>query len=528
MKTDNSRFDDHRGGESYRPGSSRGFGRRSRSPPRIRSPPTRLVADTWAPSSNRKYSRHRSPSAPSRRRSRSPQSFTRTPGIGSYPRAYPPRRFSPRRDLRHRSPPPVPRRPRSSFRGDRAREIGWGPSSTSRHSREPSADREYGYYQRGRRQPSDGRHTRSRSSSRHKTPFDDGRRVMAATRARSPLFGGRRGRDVPPSRHAGQKSWSRSPSSKRHSASAPMFNSKRSTPLDDRTEPLSRGNQSRSPQTRDISGRRALKDGVVVSDQIDNSSSIFQIPETRTQSPTADKGPERSSSIQIDVESSRHFHAPDPSGQNQTSYPSNAPSQPKAFSTIGNHKSSPPGLPHPPKPLPSHARASSISLLSAPTKPRGNYNFKESNWGSTSMRRGLLPLASHGLSVAPRSSQSSATGVDSQRPIFSRSGSVHGTSSAGTTKYSRYLAGLQTVLPGGRLTPFDFDTITERRLSQLESDRDRLLDQIAERQSSKRAGLRDWDRLDRESSVCALKSELAESHLQCITDAENHVGRVLF
>jgi hypothetical protein len=71
------------------------------------------------------------------------------------------------------------------------------------------------------------------------------------------------------------------------------------------------------------------------------------------------------------------------------------------------------------------------------------------------------------------------------------------------------------------------DAATEKRLSQLEVDREKLLEQMAEKQRLKRAGLREWDRLDRESSICALKSELAEGHLQRMAD-ESIGGGVLF
>jgi hypothetical protein len=71
------------------------------------------------------------------------------------------------------------------------------------------------------------------------------------------------------------------------------------------------------------------------------------------------------------------------------------------------------------------------------------------------------------------------------------------------------------------------DAATEKRLSQLEIDKEKLLEQMAEKQRLKRAGLREWDRLDRESSICALKSELAEGHLQRMAD-ESIGGGVLF
>jgi hypothetical protein len=71
------------------------------------------------------------------------------------------------------------------------------------------------------------------------------------------------------------------------------------------------------------------------------------------------------------------------------------------------------------------------------------------------------------------------------------------------------------------------DAATEKRISQLEVDKEKLLEQMAEKQRLKRAGLREWDRLDRESSICALKSELAEGHLQRMAD-ESIGGGVLF
>jgi predicted alpha/beta hydrolase len=67
----------------------------------------------------------------------------------------------------------------------------------------------------------------------------------------------------------------------------------------------------------------------------------------------------------------------------------------------------------------------------------------------------------------------------------------------------------------------------EKRLSLLEADKEKLLEQIAETQRTKRLELRDWDRLDREGAICALKSELAEGHLQRMAD-ESIGGGILF
>lgn len=83
-------------------------------------------------------------------------------------------------------------------------------------------------------------------------------------------------------------------------------------------------------------------------------------------------------------------------------------------------------------------------------------------------------------------------------------------------------------MTGGRLIPPAFDAMVEKRLSQLESDGDKLVDQVLEKQRLKRVGLKDWDRLERESALNALKSELAEVHLQRMTEGEGFEGATVF
>jgi hypothetical protein len=72
------------------------------------------------------------------------------------------------------------------------------------------------------------------------------------------------------------------------------------------------------------------------------------------------------------------------------------------------------------------------------------------------------------------------------------------------------------------------DHVTERRLVQLENDREKLLEQAAEKQQLKRFGLRDWERLDRESTTNALKSELAEGYLQRMAEGDSLGGSIAF
>ncbi|KAL3483728.1 hypothetical protein BJX62DRAFT_230783 [Aspergillus germanicus] len=528
------RFEDHRGGESYRPGASRGYSRRSRSPPRIRSPPSRLVADTWVPSTGRAYGRARSRSPPPfrRRASRSPPAYKRDIGQGSYAKPYSPRKFSPRRDVRPRSPLPPSRRPRSPYGEDRIRDINWGPSaSTSRHLRNPSSPgRDSGYFRNDRHLPSVSRYTRSRSPPRHGPLSEDDQRPTTLSRPRSPYYSGRK--EFTADRFTGHRRRSQSPNDflpKRPSAPGSMPNSRRSSPLHDKTIITApKTNRSRSPSANYLESRLSRDHSVsfIQSDRLSTAKGKLGTPETRSRSPTAEQACAKPTPHQDDLALSRSSEVPGRPNLAKPSYPSNIPSQPKAFANNG-HRSPPASLPHGPKTLPSHPRASNVSILSAPTRPRGNPVFKENNWTGAPSRRGPTPAGAHGAPTAPRSAQLTASGVEAQRPRSYRSESMSGVSTS-SQRYSRHLVGLSTIIPGGRLAPSELDTATERRLLQLDMDKDRLFEQNVDNQKLKRIGLRDWDRLHRESSICALKSELAESHLQCITDTEGALGRAVF
>ncbi|KAI5294413.1 hypothetical protein KEM52_004084, partial [Ascosphaera acerosa] len=96
-----------------------------------------------------------------------------------------------------------------------------------------------------------------------------------------------------------------------------------------------------------------------------------------------------------------------------------------------------------------------------------------------------------------------------------------------------YLSDLPALIPGGKLRPSSLDAHLERRLAQLEHDRARLQAQVEEKQKAKRARLREWERLCRESAAGALRSELAETQLQSLTEGAgisgaSELGRVAF
>ena len=83
------------------------------------------------------------------------------------------------------------------------------------------------------------------------------------------------------------------------------------------------------------------------------------------------------------------------------------------------------------------------------------------------------------------------------------------------------------IIPGGKLQPSGMEPDREKRLAQLEADREKLLEQIEEKQRAKRASLRDWERLERESETAALRSELAEGHLERMS-SDGGIGGTAF
>ncbi|CAI7609625.1 unnamed protein product [Penicillium palitans] len=195
----------------------------------------------------------------------------------------------------------------------------------------------------------------------------------------------------------------------------------------------------------------------------------------------------------------------------------NIPTQPK------NHGASP--LPLPPSgpyqgsrpPSNQHRGPPHVSLLSAPTRPRRGLGPREAWTGSPPVRRGTI-APSQAPPAGPRASFSSPVPGGSYRHPTSRQPSIPSVAQPLAQRGVNHLAGLSTIIPEGRSLPSLLDPAVEKRLAQLDVDKEKLLDQIAETQRSKRAELRDWDRLDRESSICALKSELAEGHLQRMAD----------
>ena len=179
-----------------------------------------------------------------------------------------------------------------------------------------------------------------------------------------------------------------------------------------------------------------------------------------------------------------------------------------------------PGQSHGPKSLPIQNRGN-ISLLSAPTRPRGGPRFRDTSWsGASPARRTPIPTAPLGPTAIPRGNTTPSSSVNE----IHRSHKQHSITPAANApgqKLTSYLAGLSTVLPGGRTLTFSLDPAIKRRISQLEVDEGKLLEQHAERQRLKRLWIKDWGQVDRESSISNLRSELAEGQLHQLAEGDD-------
>lgn len=499
------RFDDRRGGESYRPADrsgrspSRGYNvRHPRSPPRNRSPRPR--ADTWVPPFSRGYGRPRSRSPPGcRRRSRTPPFHGR--GAGPDPsgrRRSPVRRYSPRRDEQVRSPPPASWRSRSPYSDGRSRDVSRGRVSPKRARDATPFRREYLDNDRHRRPSPSSQRTpesfhkgRSSSRSRRASP------VHPAAFTESDAISRRPSPIVYPERPGGAPLRARSRSPTHHLSTI----QRPSRP------------QGRSPSYQDDNYQTHLSTFEKVPDLERGPAGHDPLLSTARKGPEPDKGL---------PQTDRHAEQ---SQMSTNRISSNIPTQPK------NHGASqvPPSGPYQGAKPPQNRGPHNVALLSAPTRPRRAPGARESSWMSSPVpRRGPVATVSHGPPSGPRPSFTSpAPSGGGYRYPNSRQTSTASPGQVPAQRSTNHLAGLSPVIPGGRVLPSTLDLVTEKRLAQLDADREKLLEQIAETQRLKRAELREWDKLDRESSISALKSELAEGHLHRMAE-ESIGGGILF
>lgn len=530
--SDTYRFDDRRGGESYRPMSSirarrsppRNYIRHARSPSRTRSP--RLVADTWVPSASRTYDRFRSRSPALRRRSRSPSFYSRDGGQASYRRTRsPPRRSSPRRDERPRSPRQVFWRSRSPFNDGRSRDTSWDRATPLRPREVSPPSQDFRFPKRERF--TSEKYSRAESPPKRGALRDYSSRVSMNFRTRSPFQGYReRQQEATPKRRS--TSPSREGSFTRYTAPTSGVNSRRPSSPTDKSNLASFDPETRSPIIQCSSHERFSRHSGHSSPIHERTFSTRYrssgqnevhhklLVEERSNSPLG-KGQEENRDM-TRLATNQHM---DSDFTNHTHAAGTIPTQPKAYSTSIS-QAPPSGPSFGSKSLLSQSRGPNISLLTAPTRPRGGSNVRDTIWPGAPPRRGTMAAVAQGQGPpsGPRGNNFASTGPVAEH-TFHRQNSATNIGYARNQKLTSHLAGMCSIMPGGKLFSTCFDSAIERRLLHLNADKARLFDQVAQRQASKRAGMKDWDRLDRESSISTLKSELAEGHLQRITGGES-------
>ncbi|KAI9836198.1 MAG: hypothetical protein M1819_001535 [Sarea resinae] len=122
------------------------------------------------------------------------------------------------------------------------------------------------------------------------------------------------------------------------------------------------------------------------------------------------------------------------------------------------------------------------------------------------------------IPTGPRSSYSSGP-----PPPFAGGGGMRASNNSTSTTYPRtqhfnHLSTVPAIVPGGKLLPSNLKPEVLEKLAKLEEEKRKIEEQLAEKLAKKRVGLREWEKLERESAREALKSDLAEQQLRVLTD----------
>lgn len=76
-----------------------------------------------------------------------------------------------------------------------------------------------------------------------------------------------------------------------------------------------------------------------------------------------------------------------------------------------------------------------------------------------------------------------------------------------------YLTDLPRIIDGGQKAPDQYD---RSRVARLEDEAEKLRLAIEEKQSKSRRGLREWDRMARETEAAGFRSQLAEDSVRAL------------
>lgn len=478
------------------------------------------------PSHPRSRIRSRSPPA-SQRRSRSPSLRYRDNYTSYYSRRQSAsRRFSPRRDERRRSP-------QTTWRS-RSPHVEAALRSASR-SRSPgrlaeaSPSRGFGSSRRGSFAPSaDSRYAKMLSPSRSGLGQESWPRLQTFPRSRSPSQGGRRDHRIEYTRRRSPISPSRCVSSIYSSMPYSDSSSRRSSPpIQSESINVARSCAGpRSPRKYDrFTGPISLQERIPAVD-------VRKInPDELSHRPSTEKQAVKITGKELVSERDDSIHSVRPTEPGVIPLNVVQPTVDTFTQTKGHHALSdqapPSGPSHGVKSFPSQNRGN-ISLLSAPTRPRGGQRLKDSSWmGTLAARRVSMPATSLGPATVTRGSATPSTsGNEAHRPHRQ-----HGVISAVCPRGQRftdYLACLPQIIPGGKILSLGLDPAIGRRISQLETDKEKIMEQFAERHRFRRACVKDWGQVDRESSIGSLKSELAEGHLHQIAEGDDICRSTVF
>lgn len=415
-------------------------------------------------------------------------------------------------------------RSRSPYSEGRSRDTEWSRTTPIRPRDSSPPNQDFRFSKRERFTPSiSDRYPRADSSPRRGAFRENGPRSSVAFRARSP-FQGHRERQQESTLKRRSISPSKNTSSGNFSTPVSDANSRRPSPFNEKTSLAPSEKRSQSPAIENTPHERFQKTSSRLSPARERMFQAKYKPSTPTEErPALSVGKEPDQENNDVSWSTANQHV-----VNNAQPTSSIPTQPKAYSASLNH-APPSGPSSVPKSLPSQNRGPNISLLSAPTRPRGGLSTRDNSWSGATSRRGTLPaVAQCNPSVSRGSSLTSpGPGTEIHQHTFHRQSNTANTSYSRAQRLTNYLAGLCSIIPGGKAFPPYMEFSTEKRLAQLELDKTRLFDQAMQIQESKRSGMKDWDKLDRESSISTLRSELAEGHLQRITGGEGgHAGTI--
>ncbi|KAI9800408.1 MAG: hypothetical protein M1833_003294 [Piccolia ochrophora] len=233
--------------------------------------------------------------------------------------------------------------------------------------------------------------------------------------------------------------------------------------------------------------------------------------------------------------------------------PRGAPNGPsRNYESPGPRAGPPTGPSAAPISMSAHNRPGNVSVLSAPTQPRGGSGpppRRESSYSGPPPGRdrrgpppGHYPPPIHPRGGPPSSSYRGTSpnadspgppgGPPNRGPLPPYRPSHHSHNSTSRTypltqRFGRHTADLPAVKAGGEKQPSSVEKSVADRLAKLQADQKRLETELAEKLEKKRAGLRGWDRMERESAREGLKSELAEQQVRAMA-GEGGVGGAAF